>query len=233
MPRPRKNKNYFGPPEELAVVEYLSTDDPELRNVIYREKLREPLSKMVDSIIRRYKLYREDYHFDALHSDVASFLITKVDKFDPSKGTKAYSYFGTICKNYLMGSILKDNKEKNRKISYEDISSSVEMRPDMAYHMHNDSLDYEDVVNRLVKELEEFIELTNLNKNEEKLGYALIEVFTNYEQIFHGGDGNKFNKNLILLSLRDMTSMTTKEIRTSMKKYKKIYGQMMLQVIKD
>ena len=82
-------------------------------------------------------------------------------------------------------------------------------------------------------QLEDFIEITNLNKNEEKLGYALIEVFTNYEAIFQGGDGNKFNKNLILLALRDMTSMTTKEIRTSMKKYKKIYTEMMLLVIQE
>ena len=131
-----------------------------------------------------------------------------------------------------MGAIQKDQKELNRKISYEDISSSVEERPEMSYHLHNDALDYEDVVKRLVKELEEFMEVTNLNKNEEKLGYALIEVFSNYEEIFQSGDGNKFNKNLILLSLREMTSMTTKEIRTSMKKYKKIYEQMMLKVIK-
>lgn len=233
MPRPRKNKNYFGPEEEAAVVAYLEAESFEERNKIYNQSLRKPLEKMVESIIRRYKLYRRDFDFDSLHTDVSSFLITKADKFDPSKGTKAYSYFGTICKNYLMGAILKDQKELVRKISYEDISASVENRPDMVYHLHNDGLDYEDIVKRLVKELEEFIEITNLNKNEEKLGYALIELFSNYEHIFQGGEGNKFNKNLILLSLRDMTSMTTKEIRTSMKKYKKIYEQMMVQVIQE
>jgi hypothetical protein len=232
MPRPRKNKNYFGEAEEAAVVAYLTAETFEEKNRIYNQSLRKPLEKMVESIIRRYKLYRKDFDFEGLHTDVSSFLITKVDKFDPSKGTKAYSYFGTICKNYLMGAIQKDQKELNRKISYEDISSSVEERPEMSYHLHNDALDYEDVVKRLVKELEEFMEVTNLNKNEEKLGYALIEVFSNYEEIFQSGDGNKFNKNLILLSLREMTSMTTKEIRTSMKKYKKIYEQMMLKVIK-
>ena len=47
--------------------------------------------------------------------------MTKVDKFKPDKNKKAYSYFGTICKNYLMGQIIKDQKEQNRKISYEDI----------------------------------------------------------------------------------------------------------------
>lgn len=233
MARPRTNKNYFGPEEEAAVVAFLGAETFEEKNKIYNDSLRKPIHKMVESIIRRYKLYRRDFDYESLHTDVSSFLITKVDKFDPSKGTKAYSYFGTICKNYLMGAIQKDQKELTRKISYEDISTSVENRPDMMYHLHNDGLDYEDVVKRLVKELEDFIEITNLNKNEEKLGYALIEVFTNYEAIFQSGEGNKFNKNLILLSLRDMTSMTTKEIRTSMKKYKKIYSAMMLQVIQE
>jgi hypothetical protein len=50
-----------------------------------------------------------------------------------------------------------------------------------------------------------------------------MELFENYEEIFIGTDNNKFNKNIILLSLREMTNMTTKEIRTSMKKFKNLY----------
>ena len=71
--------------------------------------------------------------------------------------------------------------------------------------------------------MEEFIEKEALNENEKKLGYALIEIFNNFDKIFEIGEGNKFNKNLILLSLREMTSLSTKEIRISLKKYKKIY----------
>ena len=71
--------------------------------------------------------------------------------------------------------------------------------------------------------MEEFMDKTNLNKNEVKLGYALMELFENYETIFIGTDNNKFNKNIILLSLREMTNLSTKEIRTSMKKYKTLY----------
>ena len=71
--------------------------------------------------------------------------------------------------------------------------------------------------------MEEFMESNELNENEQRLGYALIEVFSNFEKIFQVGDGNKFNKNLILLSLREMTSLSTKEIRISLKKFKKVY----------
>ena len=64
---------------------------------------------MIESIIRRYKLYRKDMDYNDVHTDAHSFLMTKVDKFKPAKNKKAYSYFGTICKNYLMGQILKES----------------------------------------------------------------------------------------------------------------------------
>jgi hypothetical protein len=76
--------------------------------------------------------------------------------------------------------------------------------------------------------MEEFMEKNELTENEQKLGYALIEVFSNFEKIFQVGDGNKFNKNLILLSLREMTALSTKEIRISLKKFKKVYESIMV-----
>jgi hypothetical protein len=71
--------------------------------------------------------------------------------------------------------------------------------------------------------LEEFMESEQLTDNEQKLGYALLEIFSNFDKIFQVGDGNKFNKNLILLSLREMTSLSTKEIRISLKRFKRMY----------
>jgi hypothetical protein len=161
--------------------------------------------------------------FTEIHTDTHSFLMTKVNKFKPDKNKKAYSYFGTICKNYLMGQIIKDQKETNRKISYEDISASLEERSDMSYRIDEDVVETDVVINEYLKELKEFIEFGSLNDNEIKLGYALIDLFDNYESIFSGTDNNKFNKNIILLSLREMTNLSTKEIRGSIKRFKKLY----------
>jgi hypothetical protein len=79
------------------------------------------------------------------------------------------------------------------------------------------------VINNYVNELREFLEDEELTDNEKKLGIALVDLFENYDEIFFGSDNNKFNKNIILLSLREMTNMNTKEIRTSIKKFKKLY----------
>jgi len=221
--RKAQKENYFDIREEEAVRNFLVATTSEEKNKIYNQFLRAPLDKMISSIIRRYKLYRKDMDFEEIHTDTHSFLMTKVDKFKPSKNKKAYSYFGTICKNYLMGQIIKDQKETNRKISYEDVSSSLEQRPDMIYTIDDDTLGMDFVISVYTKELKEFIDKENLNDNEKRLGFALVDLFDNYETIFSSTDNNKFNKNIILLSLREMTNLSTKEIRTSIKKFKKLY----------
>jgi hypothetical protein len=232
MPRKPKQKQYFGPVQEEAVRNFLTASTYTEKNTIYNQHLRFPLHKMIESIIRRYKLYRLQMEYEDIHADTLSFLITKADKFKPEKGKKAYSYFGTICKNYLMGQIMKDTKERNRKISYEDIAPALENDPDRylgdnnkyKYEMYSDEPDIARLIKKLLIEIKKFMGENKLTENEEKVGVSLIEIFENFDEIFIAGEGNKFNKNVILYQLREMTGLTTKEIRLSLKRYKLIYS---------
>jgi len=217
------SKNYFDVREEDAVKQYILSDCKEEKEEIYNTYLKDPLDKMIESIIRRYKLYRKDMNYDDIHRDTHSFLITKVDKFKPAKNKKAYSYFGTICKNYLMGQIQKDQKDMNRKVSYEDISTTLENRPDMVYYMEFEKIEADKIIDIFLNDLNVYITKENLTENELKLGYALIDLFDDYGNIFIGNNNNKFNKNIVLLSLREMTNLNTKEIRVCLKKYKQLY----------
>ena len=64
-----------------------------------------------------------------------------------------------------------------------------------------------------------------LNENEIKVGYALIDILGNWEQtldVMNGG--SKFNKNSVLETMRNYTNLSTKDIRSSMKRYKDIYS---------
>jgi hypothetical protein len=221
----RKPKTpYFDKQEEIAVRMFLTASTFNEKNQIYNQYLRKPLDKMISSIIRRYRLYRKDMDFEEIHGDTHSFLITKMEKFNPDRNKKAYSYFGTICKNYLMGQIIKDQKEINRKISYEDISSSLEENEKYSYVIDGDPITASDVINGFIENLKtELSESDRFNDNEMRLGIALIDILENYRTIFEDTDSNKFNKNLILLSIREMTNLNTKEIRNSMKRFKKLY----------
>jgi hypothetical protein len=225
--------NYFDEREETAVRSFLVAETQEEKNKIYNEFLKEPLDKMISSIIRRYKLYRRDMNFEEVHTDTHSFLMTKIDKFKPSKEKKAYSYFGTICKNYLMGQIMKDQKEMNRKISYEDISYDLSNRPDFSYTIDEDDMTSEIIIKKFLEKLKVDLEESIINEDEKKLGSAIYDLFENYSSIFPDSNNNKFNKNIILFELREMTNLSTKEIRISIKKFKKLYFDLVQEILKD
>ena len=225
--------NYFDEREETAVRSFLVAETQEEKNKIYNEFLKEPLDKMISSIIRRYKLYRRDMNFEEVHTDTHSFLMTKIDKFKPSKEKKAYSYFGTICKNYLMGQIMKDQKEMNRKISYEDISYDLSNRPDFSYTIDEDDMTSEIIIKKFLEKLKIDLDESIINEDEKKLGSAIYDLFENYSLIFPDSNNNKFNKNIILFELREMTNLSTKEIRISIKKFKKLYFDLVQEILKD
>ncbi len=220
---PPVDKNYFGLKEESAVKRYMTSTDDRERETIFREELHAPLTKMIESIIRTYKLYRPDIPFNRLLDDTFSFLCTKVHNFDPNKGTKAYSYIGTICKNYLLAQLIKYSKERNQNLSYDDYLPNLEEDPKYIVDPHAETLNYDKLITTVRNEITSIVQDVELNDNEKKVGDSLLYVFENWELMFQHSRNKKFNKNLILFLVRERSHLTTKEVRQSMKKYKKIY----------
>lgn len=227
--RKRKNNLYFGPEQEEAVVKFLECDDSIERNAIYNKWLREPLDKMIESIIRKYKLYRKGETFEDLHSDTLSFLILKADKFEPEKGKKAYSYYGTICKNYILGLLINDDKKMKQIYSYEDYSTSIEEKDEYSYVIDDIEFNFKIFIQKLIDEVQleldgEYVSKKKINENERRVGEALIEILSNWEVILDLMNGGaKYNKNSVLQSMRNYTNLNTKDIRIAMKRYKELY----------
>lgn len=239
---------YFGREQEEAVVRYMSigsifedptildengkailrwtgsTQDEFLRNRIYSESLKAPLDKMIESIIRTYKLYSKTMEFEDLHSDTLSFLMLKFYKFKPSKGKKSYSYYGTVCKHYLLGKIMKEDKKMKSLLSYEDLSEDLEDDENYSYNLHDDKEELSNFIDEISLNIKNELEERVLSENEIRVGNALVYILDNWESLFDSDTtGKKYNKNLILLYMREMTSLSTKDIRNAMKRYKVIY----------
>ena len=227
--RKRKNDLYFGPEQEEAVVRFLESDDIIERNAIYNKFLRHPIEKMVESIIRTYKLYRKSVTFEELHTDTISFLITKAHKFEAKQGKKAYSYYGTICKNYLIGMLQKDDRGLKQFTSFEDNYDSLESNENLSYSLDSDKLILQDFIAKIIIEVEnemlvDYPDKKKLTENEIKVGRCLIEILEKWETVFDDMKGGaKYNKNQVLETMRNYTKLTTKDIRVSMKRYKIMY----------
>jgi hypothetical protein len=226
--KPRERKGYFYEREENAIVTYLRCGDEETRQKVYNDIIHPAFTKMIESIIRRYRLYVPEEQFEQLFNDTISYLMTKLNNFKPEKGYKAFSYCGTICKNYLIQRRVQYSKEQQRNISYDTVADSFENNEDYA----TESDEYFDVAEKLIidtsKEIGKMISNPSgfsLNDDEIKVGLALIDLLNNWEDklAWDNDDSNKLQKSEVLYFLRESTLMTTKAVRDNMKKFRGIY----------
>ena len=277
--KPKERKGYFYEREEQAVQDYINETNIEKKNQIFNTILYPAFTKMIESIIRRYKLFVPDEEFEQNFSDTISYLLTKVDHFkpvmtayteckkeegvnytevsayhipNPEEGPeyiavwhtdgydglwwtyykkevthrKAYSYCGTICKNYLMYKCTQYARKRQRNTPYDEVFEEISN----SQKFSTDEEDYTSVASRLIKktadEIGEMIdnaEENELTPDEIKVGKALINLMTNWEDILQTDGSNKLRKSSVLYFLREETMMTTKEVRDSMRRYKKAF----------
>ena len=235
--RPRtKQKGYFYDDEENAIVAYITSEDETEKNKIYNEVLHPALTKMVESIINRYKLYVPDEEFQETFDDTISFLMTKITKFKPESGYKAYSYCGTICKNYLIYKIQKYGKKVVRDLKYEDMQAELEDNLNYSYNIgfdNDNQIDYVEMLSGVTTQIREILEEEDLKDSEIKVGFALLEILDNWEDLFIRMGSNKFNKSSILMFIKETTMLSQNEIRNGMKKYKCLYQNIKKNVVDD
>jgi hypothetical protein len=288
--KPKQRKGYFYEKEEEAIIQYIHEENIIEKNRIFNTVIYPALTKMIESIIRRYKLFVPDEDFDQNFNDTISYLLTKINHFKPqitgynlieneneiskhhfeimseedlkqklrdasendpeyvvvyfgfddeenaninkkyykkeTHNYKAYSYCGTVCKNYLMYKSTQYAKKKERNISYDNIveelannskystyeTSSVEIAEKLVYNMGNE-------IENMITETSDL----NLTEDEIKVGKALVSLLRNWEELLPNGGSNKLQKSSVLYFLREETMMTTKEVRDNMKKYKNAY----------
>lgn len=226
-PNSEKRSGYFYEEEEQAVVDYINCDDKEEKNEIFKTKLLPAFTKMIESIIRRYNLFTPTEEFDETFNDTMSFLLAKINNYDVSTGKKAYSYCGTICKNYLIYKINKFNKNQKRYASYDDVSNEIGENPKFSYVDNESTVSFNtEVINETIEEIQKMLlpdKISSLNTNEIKIGYSLLDLLMNWQDLMAHMGSNKFNKSSILYFLKETTNLDTKEIRDAMKKYKHLY----------
>ncbi len=219
---------YFDTNEEEAVIAYNLSDSAKEKNEIFRSVLEPAFVKMIEAIAKKYHLIPAGDDTKELFDDALAFVIDKMAGFKNEKG-KAYSYVGTICKRYLICRLKEDQKLLLRNISYDDVASELVEDDRFSYsisdNLHSDMVE---LISETSSSIYEIITNENdlkLTKNEIMVGRALIEILGNWDELFANLGSNKFNKSSILLYLKEATSLSTPEIRSSMRRFKTTYSK--------
>lgn len=223
-PNPDKQTGYFYEDEENAFREYVESTDQAHRDKLFREKLYPALKKMIESIGRRYRLFTPSEDSNDTFCDTMSFLMTKVNNFDASKGFKAYSYCGTVCKHYLLSKRTQDMKRIENTVSYDDMFSGS--KQDNRIDEEGTSTFHSDVIASTIDEITKLVSpenIENITENERRVGFALLELLKNWEDIFVRIETKKFNKTSVYYFIKEYTMLSSKEVRDAMKRYKCLY----------
>ncbi len=101
MARKQNKNHYFTKVHQDAIVEYCSTEDMKRRNELYKNYIGPVFDEMVDKIVYTYK-FTTLPNIDSLREDCKNWLITVLNKFDPEKGSKAFTYFSVVSKNWFI-----------------------------------------------------------------------------------------------------------------------------------
>jgi hypothetical protein len=214
MARTRKN-HYFTKVHQDAIVEYAQTKDIKVRSKLYIEYIGPVFNEMVDKIVYTYK-FTNLPNIDVLKEDCKIWLTTILDKFDPEKGSKAFSYFSVITKNWFIHKVKKNTSKTKREVHFEDIKNDLEFEYISTYNDYYEKRNEKEFWS-LLHERIDFWEKENLKANERKVLEAVKVLFENSEDI------EIFNKKAIYLYLREITGLNTKQVVNNLNKLRVRY----------
>jgi hypothetical protein len=201
----KKGVQYFTQDTENAILLYNNTTDFEERSKIYREGIHHGFFKLTENIIHTFKFYyTEVENIEDLQHEVITFLLSKIHLFNPEKGAKAFSYFGTIAKRYL---ILSNQKNYKKRID----TAPIEILEEDENHSY--TLEDGPVNDRLSLYIDEFTEYCTENifelfpkEYDAQIADAILELFRKREHL------DIFNKKALYIYIREQVDVKTPKI---------------------
>jgi hypothetical protein len=230
--KPKEKKQYFTQETEDAIIAYLASTDSIIRNKIYNEHIKYAFHKLTENIIHTFKFYYTEVETIAeLQHEVTAFLLEKLHLYDQSKG-KAYSYFGTIAKRYLILSNDKNYRKKVESIDIDnfnddgtDFSNGKELESSLKYDIETsdkkgtktDQLSY--FIDKFVIYCSDNIYTLFPKNNDAKIADAILELFRKRENI------DIFNKKAIYIYIKEIIDIDTSQITKVSKKLYDIFNK--------
>ena len=211
--RRKKSKRYFTEVHEQAIIDYALSQELRERTKLYKTYIRPVFHEMVDKIVYTYK-FNTLPNVDSLKEECKVWLVTILEKFDPEKGHKAFSYFSVITKNWFIQKTKKNKSKLIREVEFENIHTVQEKL--IVENQYHNLREKEEFFLLLADEVQKWKKL-NLRENELRVLEAVQILFDERENI------EIFNKKAIYLYLREITGMNTKQIVNNLNKIRQRY----------
>lgn len=218
--KPKVSNTYFTDSTQDSILAYVSSSDSLYRNKVYKEHIEYGFFKLTQNIIHTFKFYYLDGEsVEDIQQEVIAFLLEKLKLYKPEKG-RAYSYFGTIAKRYL---ILKNKKNYQKLQDKGDIAEVDEdkkvMEETMISH-YSQECDLSEFLKLYVLYVDNHLNELFPKETDSEVAGAIIELFRRCESL------DIFNKKALYIYIREMVDVDTPQITRIIKRLKIIYGEL-------
>lgn len=216
MAKKRRKTAYFTKVHEQAIIDFNNSTDLKEREYLYETYIGPVFSELVDKIVFTYR-FTALPNIDSLRQECKIWLTTVIQKFDPTKGSKAFSYFSVITKNWFIHKVKKNSKARKMEIPIEDlmIKNKLDEKLIVDHGYYRQRCEKEFWENLWI-EIESW-DTGNLKPNEEKVLEAIKLLLANPDSI------EIFNKKAIYLYIREITGLNTKQIVNNLNKMRVKY----------
>lgn len=224
-PFKKESNVYFTKEHEDAVILYCISDS-KTRNNLYKTLLEPAFNEMIDNIVFTFK-FTSLPNIDVLKDDCKHNLITILNKFDPNRGSKAFSYFSVITKNFFIHNVKKQTKNRYEEVHIDSVFEREDGNDEVLGNTHSAIHVYNSFFEDNAKK--EFLEGLRhemncwedefLTENEQKVYLAFKHIFDNIDSI------DILNRKAIYLYIKEITGLETKEMKDSIRKLKNNYGE--------
>ena len=216
MPKKKaKRKVYFGKEVQDAIIRYNALDSIKQRferNTIYQNEIHKAFDKLAENIINTFKFTYFDYGFNDIKHEVVAFMVMNIHKYDHTKGSKAFSYFSVVAKNYL---ILHNNNNYKKLKSHNGIEVL-----DKEKNINSVENDFESFTYEMIEYFDSNLNTIFKKERDLKIGYAIVDLIKQREEI------ENFNKKAIYILIREMTNVETAHITSVVNVLKKHYKKL-------
>jgi len=222
---PGKPRNmYFTMDTQESIQKYQGLDNDGEKRTLYEKEILPAFTKLSENLIFVYHFKSPYSSFDELKADCISFLYESMHKWDPERGTKAFSYFNVVAKNWLIINCRQHKKQRNRYVSIDDpfgMSASQKAQFETHYVMSTpaDIIIKRQQKNQILKLLDEMrVKLTNENEL-----ICLQAIETLFKSL---NDLDLLNKRAVLIYIREISGLDKKQMSKAMSVIRRHYRKM-------
>ena len=217
--KPKKSIDYFTLDTQQAILDYRLETSTAIRNKIFNEKIYYAFYKLAENIIHTFKFYYTEVdNINELKHEVIAFLLEKLHLYNQDKG-KAYSYFGTIAKRYLIVYNNNNYKRLKGKATVEEVDTDKTITNELLL-TQPDHFEEVNFIDLYIKEVDNNLLDLFPKPQEARVGDAILELFKRRENI------DIFNKKALFIYIKEITDAPTPVITKVIKVLKEIYREM-------